>query len=131
MFIILLLSNLIYVIIHICASFSKMLDIGEKSNRKSINEKGYYTARGGRVLLVVARSYARSSLIATRSSLRPAPRPPLRERVPCGGRRRPPALFLHSFIQKIKEALKNITSHVDRPRSRSVGLFSIRSIRAC
>ena len=51
-----LLSNIIYVFIHICASFSKMLDIGEKSNRKSINEKGYYTARGGRVLLVVARS---------------------------------------------------------------------------
>ena len=110
-----LLSNIIYVFIHICASFSKMLDIGAKSHRKSINEKGYYTARGERVL----------------SSLRPAPRPPLRERVPCGGRRRPRALYLHSLTQKIKETLKNITSHVDRPVRGFVGRCSILIIWAC
>ena len=115
MFIILLLSNIIYVIIHICASFSKMLDIGAKSHRKSINEKGYYTARGERVL----------------SSLRPAPRPPLRERVPCGGRRRPRALYLHSLTQKIKETLKNITSHVDRPVRGFIGRCAILIIWAC
>ena len=42
-----------------------------------------------------------------------------------------PSLFLHSFIQKIKEALKNITSHVDRPVRGFIGRCAILIIWAC
>ena len=81
--------------------------------------------------LLLARSWARSSLIATRSSLRPDPRAPLRAPLPCGGRGRPRTLLLHFFRQKTKEALQNITSHVDRPVQEFVGRCAILIVWAC